>query len=77
MLQFLFQSIKILAKAVIHWKQTSNMNTIPLTWTRFLVLTRTLAAFKDDDDDDDGVVPATINQELNEKMHSLIINIKR
>jgi hypothetical protein len=55
------------------------MNTIPLTWTRFLVLTRTLAAFKDDDDDDDddGVVPATINQELNEKMHSLIINIKR
>lgn len=33
-----------------------------LMWTRFLVLTRTLAGFQDDDD---GVVPAAINQELN------------
>lgn len=34
---------------------------IPLTWTRFFVLTQTLAGFQDDDDDD-GVVPGAIEK---------------
>lgn len=48
--------------------KSNQMKTIPLMWTRFLVFTRTLAALQDDD----GVVPATINQELNYKRHSFI-----